>query len=253
MRTIAIANQKGGVGKTPVAVNLSIGLAMAGRLVLLVDMDPQGNATDAVLGFDTELPASVYNLLMDSKVALEDVVIPTSQAGLSILPSDIDLSGAEVELVSAIGGQTRLATKLYRSSLPYDYIIFDTPPNLGLLTINALAAADEVIIPVSPSSKALKGITLLEHTIERVRENLNRPKLHISGVICTRYGRHNVSRDVVEIVRNRFGEKTFATVLRESVKVEEADSRAQSIYTHAPGSTVAQDFVSFVKEVVSRE
>jgi chromosome partitioning protein len=253
MRTIAIANQKGGVGKTPVSVNLSVGLALAGRLVLLVDMDPQGNASDAVLGYDAELKGSVYNLLMESKVSVNDVVIPTYQDGLHILPSDIELSGAEVELISAIGGQTRLANKLYKSKIPYDYIIFDTPPNLGMLTINALAAVNEVIIPVSPSSKALKGITLLESTIERVRENLNRPELHISGVVCTRYGRHNVSRDVVEIVRERFGEKTFQTVLRESVKVEEADSRSQSIFTHAPSSSVAQDFAEFVKEVISRE
>lgn len=179
--------------------------------------------------------------------------IPASQEGLHILPSDIELSGAEVELISGIGGQTRLATKLYKSRIPYDYIIIDTPPNLGMLTINALAAVDEVIVPVSPTSKALKGIHLLERTIEDVRDNLTRPQLHISGVVCTRYGRTNVSKDILKIVQTRFGDKMFTTVLRDSIKMEEAESRSQSIFDYSARSNVAQDFADFVKEVISRE
>jgi chromosome partitioning protein len=205
MRTIAIMNQKGGVAKTTTAVNLAIGLANAGKKTLLIDMDPQANATFAVLGQD-EPPLTTYDLLVNQTCSVQDVRVPTSHALLDMIGSDIDLAGAEVELISAIGGQMRLRNKLLENPPAYDYLIIDTPPSLGLLTINALAVVNEVFIPVSASVFALKGIEKLEQTIEQVRTNLGRPELHISGVLCTLYEHTNISNDVVGLIRERFGE-----------------------------------------------
>ena len=217
MRKLVVANQKGGVGKSTSAVNLAAGLAAAGQKTLLIDMDPQGNATFAAIG-SREPPATTYELLIGDLKA-QDVIMAASPIGTDLIPADINLAGAEVELISAIGGQTRLRTKL-AGLTGYDFVIIDAPPSLGLLTINALAAADEVIIPVSVSVFALKGIFQLERTIDQVKRNLDRADLKIAGVLCTMSDHTNVAADVEAAIRGRFGDLTFQTVIPKNIKLK---------------------------------
>ncbi len=254
MRKIAIANQKGGVAKTTTAVNLGAGLALRDRRVLIIDMDPQANATFAILGLKDVKGACIYDLLINDE-RIEKVIHHTGQTSLDIVPSHIDLAGAEVELVSYVGGQTRLRTSLNESndSLSYDYIIIDAPPSLGLLTINTLAAGDEVLIPVSTSVFALNGIVMLEQTVSKVQRALNRPDLHVSGVLCTMFDNTNVARDVVAETRSHFQDIVFKTVIPKNVKLEEAHSRAESIFTYASDSKGAEAYRELVEEVISRE
>lgn len=253
MRKIAIANQKGGVAKTTTAVNLAAGLARKGRRTLLIDMDPQGNASFAVLGIHN-LKLTVYHLLIKD-AAFHEVVQRTGQPLLDVLPSDINLAGAEVELISRVGGQTLLNTKLLEAGedLVYDYILIDAPPSLGFLTINALAAADEVLIPVSTSVFALNGIAMLEDTIGQVRRSLNRPGLHIGGVLCTMFDNTNVARDVVAATQEHFGDRVYKTVIPKNIKLEEAHSRVESIFTYAGDSKGAEAYRDLVEEVIDRE
>jgi len=251
-RTIVVANQKGGVGKTTTAVNLAVGLAQAGHKTLLVDMDPQGNATFAIRGWE-DPEATTYDLLINN-YGFQDVVLPSKQADLDILPTDINLAGAEVELLTAIGGQTRLRARLQATEIEdYAFVVIDTPPSLGLLTINALSAASEVIIPVSASVFALKGITQLEQTIQQVKTNLNCPDLWVCGVLCTMYDHTNVARDVLATIRGRFGSMVFESIIPKNIKIEEAHSRAESVYTYAPGSRGSDAYSAFVREVLDRE
>jgi chromosome partitioning protein len=254
MRKIAVANQKGGVAKTTTAVNLAAGLALQGYKTLLIDMDPQANATFALMGIK-EQRASVYDLLIND-VPLDDTIHAIEPvAGLDLVPSNIDLAGAEVELISRVGGQTRLRTKLTEAApdLDYRYIIIDAPPSLGFLTINALAAADEVLIPVSASVFALNGIAMLENTIAQVRRELNCPTLRIAGVLLTLFDNTNVARDVLAETRGYFGDAVFSTVIPKNVKLEEAHSRVESIFTYAGESKGAEAYRELVLEVLSRE
>lgn len=250
MRTIVVANQKGGVGKTTTAVNLAVGLGVAGHRTLLIDMDPQANATYALVG---EHPRqSVYDLLVN-KQPLSAILRPDVQPLVDLLPSTIDLAGAEVELLTVVGGQSALAGRLKREKgLPYAYAVIDAPPSLGLLTINALAAADEVLIPVSTSVFGMIGIVQLENTIDLVRGNLNRESLKIGGVLCTMHDRTNVANDVLGAVRERFGDLVFKTVIPKNVKVEEAHSRQQSIFGYAPTSAGAVAYRALIEEVIHR-
>jgi chromosome partitioning protein len=253
MRKIVIANQKGGVAKTTTAVNLAAGLALKGRRTLLIDMDPQANATFAVLG--PEAPKrSVYHMLITEQ-PLSSFVLATAQPLLDIIPSSIDLAGAEVELISRVGGQTELRAKLSEAepTLVYDYIIIDAPPSLGYLTINALAAAEEVIIPVSSGVFALNGIAMLENTIKQVRRAFNNPKLHVAGVLCTIYDNTNVARDVVAETQRYFGELVFKSIIPKNIKVEEAHSRGESVFTYANDSKGAEAYRDFVEEVIAHE
>ena len=244
-RIIAFANQKGGVAKTTTSVNVAAGLTYLNYKVLLVDMDPQGNATLACIGPRT-LEMTVYDVLRDPSVVLE-VIVPGKR--FDVLPADIDLSGAEVELVGEVGGQLRLRRAL--RDLPYDYIIIDSPPSLGILTINSLAAATEVMVPVAPGVFGLKGIERLENTIAKVRENLDHP-VEITGVVVTMAERTNVAGDVLELVRGRFGDKAFETTIPKNVKIEEAHSRAESIFEYEINSTGAVAYRDLVKEIVGR-
>ncbi len=252
MRKIVIANQKGGVGKTTTAVNLAAGLGLAGNKTLLVDFDPQANATMAVIG-SQQPQISVYEFMMSEDYRLAQVVITNGQKNLTLLPSHIDLAGAESELIGAIDGRTRLRFRLDQYLEGYDFVVIDAPPSLGLLTVNALAAACEVIIPVAPSVFGLQGISKLMDTIERVRKHLHCPDLHVSGVLCTFYDQTNVAADVAKAIEQHFGNKLFKSIIPRNVKLEEAHSRAQSIFTYAPQSKGAVAYAMFVEEVIANE
>jgi len=248
MRILTFANQKGGVAKTTSAVNVAVGLAQRGLRVLLCDMDPQANTTYSVLGA-TEPERTAYDLLIRDQ-PLRTVVTATPTAGLTLLPSGIDLAGAEIELFSQPGGQTLLRTKLRAAG--YDFIVIDAPPSLGLLTLNSLATATEVLIPVGVGVFALKGLAQLEQTIAKVRDRLDRPDLKIGGVFVTMADNTNVARDVTEAVQRRYGAIAFKTSIPRSVRTEEAHSRSQSVLDYAPDSAGAIAYNQLVEEILER-
>ncbi len=232
----AIANQKGGVGKTTSVINLSAYLAASGRRALLVDMDPQANATSG-LGYNKyEMSPSTYDLLLQT-TAVADMILSNAEYGLDILPSHPALSGAEVELVNAIGREYRLQQALEQVNGRYDYILIDCPPSLSLLTVNALTAArDGILIPVQCEYLALEGLSQLTQTVELVRKYLN-PNLKIRGLLMTMYdSRTNLSRQVVEEVRKFFPDKVFRTIIPRNVRLSEAPSFGQPINVYAPSS-----------------
>ena len=250
-RIYAIANQKGGVGKTTTVVNLTAYLAGSGRRVLLVDMDPQANATSA-LGFDKkQMQPSTYQLLLE-QAAVDSVRRRQGQFQLDILPSHPALAGAEIELVQAIGREYRLQRALQSVAADYDYILIDSPPSLGLLTINALTAAqDGVLIPVQCEYLPLEGLTQLTQTIHLVQEYLN-PRLQIRGVMMTMYdSRTNLSRQVVEEVRRHFPNKVFKTIIPRNVRLSEAPSFGQPINFYAPQSPGAIAYKLLTAELIS--
>lgn len=256
MKVYIIANQKGGVVKTTTAINLAAGLGIRGYRVLLIDMDPQENATFSLLGQQSLTP-SVYEWLMDEEdaLSLNEVVRPSTQPGVDIIPSHIDLSGAEVELITLVGGQLVLRRRLngLRQENRYDYVIIDPPPSLGILTINGLAAADKVIIPVNASVFALTGIKKLLQTIRKVSTMLNHPDLQIGGVLCTFQDQTHIARDTLTQVKEYFGSQVFQTVIPKNVSLEEAHSRAMSVFTYAPQSAGAHAYAALVQEVLDRD
>lgn len=246
----AIANQKGGVGKTTSVINLCAFLAASGRRVLMVDMDPQANATSG-LGYDKyELKNSTYDLLLET-AALEDVLLHHAEYKIDLLPCHPTLAGAEVELVNAIGREYRLQNALAAVIDRYDYVLIDCPPSLSMLTVNALTAAkDGVIIPVQCEYLALEGLTQLTQTIELVQKYLN-PNLAIRGLILTMYdSRTNLSRQVVEEVRRYFPGKVFRTIVPRNVRLSEAPSFGQPINLYAPNSPGAVAYKVLAAELV---
>ena len=245
---LAFANQKGGVGKTTSSVNVAAGLALAGKSVVLIDMDPQANASYVLTG--REHPdANIYHVLKEEK-SLSDILIPATQENLRIAPSDIDLAGAEVELLQAVGGQQRLRNAL-KGLKDAEYVIIDGPPSLGLLTINTLTAAQGIIIPVDCGYFSLRGIIRLEESIAKIRKHLD-ADTQIFGVVCTLFDNTNVARDAVAAIHQRFGELAFTTAIPKNVKLEEAHSRAEHIFTYAPNSSGAEAYHTLVKEIISR-
>ena len=248
MRKIVLANQKGGVGKTTTVLNLAAGLALAGKRTLAIDLDPQANLTFAALARG-EPDLTSYDLLLGDRTPSE--VITQTDQGFDLIPSDIDLSGAEIDLIGAVGGQIRLSNRLSKLT-GYDFVVIDAPPSLGYLTINCLVAAGEVIIPVNVSVFALKGIIQLERTIEDVRRDLNHEGLRLAGVLATMTENTNISRDVVGLIRERFGALTFETTIPKNVKIEEAHSRGESVLTYAPDSTGAKAYQELTEEVITR-
>ena len=248
MKTYALANQKGGVGKTTTAVSLGAYLAGRGLRVLLVDLDPQANATSALGCRRSANEPSSYHLLLDSR-ALPEVCCPTPQPGLDLLPSSPALVGAEVELVSLMAREYRLQRAL-ASITGYDFVLIDSPPSLGLLTVNALTAADEVLVPVQCEYLALEGLTQLLGTIDLVRNNLNQG-LRLGGLILTMYdGRTSLSRQVADEVRAHFP-STFRSVIPRSIRLSEAPSFGKPIFLYDPTCRGAQAYAALGEEVLA--
>ncbi len=248
-RAVAVANQKGGVGKTTTAINLGAALARRGRRVLVVDLDPQANATSG-LGVAKE-PPGTYELLIEG-VEARSVVRPTSEAGLDVIPSRSDLAGAEVELVAMMAREFRLRRALEPIAGAYDYIFVDCPPSLGLLTVNALTAADEVLVPVQCEYLALEGLSHLMGTVDLVRRHLN-GGLRVSGLLLTMYdARTNLSQQVVDEVRAHFPQ-TFATVIPRNVRVSEAPSHGLPLCAYDPRSAAARAYEALADEVLQQE
>jgi len=232
---VALANQKGGVGKSTTAINLAASLAFQDKRVLLIDLDPQGNATSG-LGIDRgSIDISIYDVLLKES-PLEDAVEPTSVLNLFVVPATIDLAGAEIELVSLFSRETRLKAAIGEIDGEYDVVLVDCPPSLGLLTVNALTAAKEVLIPIQCEYYALEGLSQLLRNVELVSSNLN-PDLKVGGVVLTMYdGRTKLSREVAEQVRDYFGDVAFRTVIPRSVRLSEAPSYGEPIEAFDPMS-----------------
>ena len=251
-QTIACANQKGGVGKTTTVVNLGSYLALAGERVLVVDLDPQGNATSG-LGLDRNvIERSVYDAVIDG-ARIGDLTVTGPIAGLDVVPSVIALAGAEVELAPVEGRERRLARLLTEISAEYDYVLVDCPPSLGLLTVNALTAADSVLIPLQCEYYALEGLTQLLATLDLVRDHLN-PELAMKGIVLTMYdGRTNLSADVAFEVRRHLGGRVFDTVIPRSVRLSEAPSHGLPISRYSPDSTGAVAYAALATELRARD
>ncbi len=249
-RLLTIANQKGGVGKTTTAVNLAASLAQHGAQVLVIDLDPQGNASTALdVDHYVGVP-SVYNVLVED-CPLADVIRPAGgMPGLYCAPATIDLAGAEIELVPVVARELRLARALRGFDTSHlDYVFVDCPPSLGLLTINALVAAEEVLLPIQCEYYALEGVQQLLNTAELVRVNFN-PGLHVSTVLLTMYdGRTRLASDVADDVRTHFGASVLRTIIPRSVRVSEAPSRGQSVISYDPGSSGAVAYTEAAKEL----
>jgi chromosome partitioning protein len=244
---IAIANQKGGVGKSTTAINLGAGLAFQGETILVVDLDPQGN-TSSGLGIDRgSIDMSMYDILVDG-AAVSEVLEPTSVRDLHVVPATIELAGAEIELVSMFSRELRLKNALAEVSADYDFVLIDCPPSLGLLTINGLAAADEVLIPIQCEYYALEGVSQLTRNIGLVQSSLN-PQLDVEGVVLTMFdGRTTLSSDVVAQVREHFGETAYKTVIPRTVRLSEAPSYGEPIEAYDPMSRGAIAYRELARE-----
>lgn len=249
---IAMCNQKGGVGKTTTTINLGAALAETGRSVLLVDFDPQGSLSVGLGVNPHTLETSIYNLLLGRDVAIEDVISPTATQGMDLLPANIDLSAAEVQLVSEVAREHTLKRVLDKVRNVYDIILIDCAPSLGLLTINALTSADRVLIPLEAEFFALRGVALLEDTIAKVRERIN-PDLSLLGIVATRFDARTLhSREVMDRVVERFGEGVFHTVIRRTVRFPEATAAGEPITAYAPDSSGADQYRQLAREVLQR-
>jgi chromosome partitioning protein len=252
-RVLAIANQKGGVGKTTTAINLGTALAAVGRRTLLIDLDPQGNASTGLGVASADRKVTSYDVLVSGR-DLAEATCPTAVPGLSLIPADADLSGAELE----IGGQPRRSFRL-RDSLAgeaagaFDYVLIDCPPSLSLLTVNAMAAAGAVLVPLQCEFFALEGLAQLLRTIDLVRGSLN-PRLELHGVVLTMYDRRNsLSGQVEQDVRSHFGEKVYSTVIPRNVRVSEAPSFGKPALVYDTGCSGSQAYIKLAAELIGRE
>lgn len=252
VKVIAIANQKGGVGKTTSAVNLSACLAELGKKVLLIDIDPQGNSTSG-LGFNKGgIKRCVYDALVND-IPLESIVVQTQIANLKLLPATIQLAGAEIELVAMISREGKLKRALDKAKYAYDYVLIDCPPSLGLLTINSLTAANSVLVPIQCEFYALEGLTQLMNTISLVQKNLN-PVLTLEGVVLTMFdARTNLSIQVVDEVKSHFRHKVYQTIIPRNVRLSEAPSHGQPVIQYDPKSKGTEVYFDLAREVIGDE
>lgn len=250
-RIISIVNQKGGVGKTTTAVNLSAALARAGKFVLLIDLDPQANATSG-LGFDHKnIAKGIYESLVDN-ISLKEIIFDLPETGLRLAPSTINLAGAAVELVNMERREFRLSDALLEIKHGYDFIIIDSPPSLGLLTVNGLVAAREILIPVQPEYFALEGVGQLLNTIQLVRENL-KPDLELLGAVITMLDKRNrLGKEVVMELEKHFPDRLFSAVIPRAVRLAEAPSHGKTIFDYDPLSPAALAYEALAKEIMEK-
>jgi chromosome partitioning protein len=251
-RVISMCNQKGGVGKTTTTINLGASLAEFGRKVLLVDFDPQGSLSVGLGLNPHQMDLTIYNLLMQRDVTLDEVVVPSGIPGMDLLPSNIDLSAAEVQLVHEVAREQTLQRVLAPAIEHYDVILIDCQPSLGLLTVNALTASDGVIVPLECEYFALRGVALLKTTIDKVQERLN-PKLTVDGVLGTMFdGRTLHSREVMQRLVEAWGDKVFHTVIRRTIKFSDSTVAGEPITSYASSSGGAESYRQLAKEVALR-
>ncbi|MCU0651372.1 MAG: AAA family ATPase [Candidatus Omnitrophica bacterium] len=248
-KIITVCNQKGGTGKTTSAINLAAYLAIAAKKVLLVDLDPQANATSGSGVNKHNIKKSTYHVLLE-EMDIKEILQPTAIPGLYLAPSNLDLTGAEVELVSALGREYRLKRALAKERDNFDFIIIDSPPSLGLLTINALCAADSVLVPVQCEYYALEGVSQLINTVKLVKDNLN-PNLDIEGVLLTMADfRTNLTKEVVQEVKNHFKGKVYQTIIPRSIRLTEAPSYGKPVALYDKDSLGAKKYEDLAKEVM---
>ncbi len=248
-KIITICNQKGGTGKTTSAINIATSLAMFGKKILLIDLDPQANATSGIGINKHDVKKSTYHVLLE-EVEIKDVLQDTQVPNLFLVPSNLDLTGAEVELVGVLGREYRLKRALAKERDNFDFIIIDSPPSLGLLTINGLCAADSIIIPVQCEYYALEGLTQLTHTVKLVQDNLN-PNIFIEGVLLTMADfRTNLTKEVIQEARNHFKEKVYNTVIPRNIRLTEAPSFGKPVALYDKESLGAQKYEELIREIL---
>lgn len=252
-KAIAIFNQKGGVGKTTTNINLGASLALKGKRILMLDIDPQGNTTSGIGISKKDLDYTVYDLLIEENFDTRKAILNTGIKNLDIIPASVDLAGAEIELVALDGREKRLRNSIAKVADDYDYIFIDCPPSLGLLTINSLTAVQSVLIPIQCEFYALEGVSQLVNTIEMVKKNLNKD-LEIEGVILSMFdGRTNLSIQVVQEVKKYFGSKVYSTVIPRNIRLAEAPSFGMAITEYDPKSRGAEAYRDFAEEFLEWE